>query len=171
MRGGVGSAGLEFRAKLSAPVSRSGGGMNTSAMNDSSLPPAGSVTPDNTPPPDGTPPGQADPSRSWNIACHLAALSGLLTGIGFIVGPLIVWVLKKADYPSVDWHGKESLNFQISVLIYYAVLIVVSFFTCGLTWPLLVVLAVAQLVMVVIASIKVSNGERYQYPLTIRLIK
>lgn len=112
-----------------------------------------------------------DPARSWNVACHLSALSGLFTGVGFILGPLAVWLLKKADYPSVDRHGRESVNFQLSVLIYTFGLFVISFFTCGLTVPLVLALVVAQVVLVVIASIKVGNGEDYQYPMTIRLIK
>lgn len=124
------------------------------------------------PPPASQPsgPGPSDPARSWNVACHLAALSGLLTGVGFVVGPLVVWLLKKADYPSVDRHGKESLNFQLSVLIYSFGLFVLSFFTCGMTVPLVLALVVAQIVLIVLASIKVSNGEEYRYPLTLRLL-
>lgn len=144
--------------------------MTATDMNESNPSPSGSGFPGQNLPPAGGPAGLPDPARSWNVACHLAALTGLVSGVGFIVGPLVVWLLKKGDYPSVDRHGKESLNFQLSVLIYSLGLFVISFFTCGLTVPLILALVVAQVVLVVVASVKVSNGEDYRYPLTIRLI-
>ncbi len=124
------------------------------------------------PRPESIPPGPSvpDPARSWNVACHLAALTGLFSGVGFVLGPLAVWLLKKADYPSVDRHGKESLNFQLSVLIYSCGLFLISMLTCGLTVPLILVLVVAQIVLVVMAALKASNGEEYRYPMTLRLI-
>jgi len=113
---------------------------------------------------------RSGPERSWEIGCHLAAFSGYLTGLGWILGPLIIWLLKKEEYPSVNAHGKEELNFQISVLIYQIALIALGFLTCGLTWFLTGVVAVAQLVLMIIASIKASEGVLYRYPLTLRLI-
>ena len=137
-------------------------------MNENNPQPPGNNAPAMVPPPPAG--GPTDPARSWNVACHLAALSGLFTGVGFVVGPLVVWLLKKADYPSVDRHGKESLNFQLSVLIYSFGLFVLSFFTCGMTVPLVLALVVAQIVLIVLASVRVSNGEEYRYPLTLRLL-
>jgi uncharacterized Tic20 family protein len=142
--------------------------MSSSDMNENNPQNPGNDAPGVTPPSSAG--GPADPARSWNVACHLAALSGLFTGVGFVVGPLVVWLLRKADYPSVDRHGKESLNFQLSVLIYLFGLFVLSCFTCGMTAPLVLALVVAQVVLVVLASVKVSNGEEYRYPLTLRLL-
>lgn len=109
-------------------------------------------------------------SRNWGMLCHLSALASLV-GIpfGHILGPLIVWLLKKNDYPFVDEQGKESLNFQISVSIYGIVAAFLIFIKIGIL--LLVGLLLADLIFVIIASIKTSNGEHYHYPLTIRLIK
>jgi uncharacterized Tic20 family protein len=121
------------------------------------------------------PPSVAGPSRSWEVACHLSALSGWLTGgVGWIAGPLIVWLLKKSELPGVDAHGKEALNFQISIFLYSIGMLLVAFLTCGLGGILLVpvafVLGLVQIVFTVIAGIKASNGELYRYPFTVRLV-
>ena len=105
------------------------------------------------------------------MACHLAGFSGYVTGLGWILGPLIVWLLKRSEIPSVDAHGKEALNFQISVLIYAVALVLVAFMTCGVGGFLLIGLGIAQIALMIIAAFKAANGELYRYPLTIRLIK
>ena len=116
------------------------------------------------------------------VLCHAIALAGgFVPGVGHIIGPLIIWLLKKDEYPEVDDQGKESLNFQISMLI-YTVALGALFFV--LIWVLvgflllpffgllyLLDLWVANLVLVIMASIKASEGKLYRYPLTIRLIK
>jgi len=56
--------------------------------------------------------------RTFGMLCHLTALAGFVFPLGNIIGPLIVWAIKKDQYPWVDQHGKESLNFQISMTIY-----------------------------------------------------
>lgn len=115
---------------------------------------------------------QAGPNaaRGWEVACHLAGFSGYLTGVGWILGPLIVWLLKRGEMPSVDAHGKEALNYQISILIYAIALGISALLTCGITAPLFILLAIAHIVFMIVAAIKVSNGEPYRYPLTIRLV-
>ena len=123
-------------------------------------------------PPAGGLPIQSSPNsaRGWEVACHLAGFSGYLTGVGWILGPLIVWLLKRAEMPSVDVHGKEALNFQISILIYGLVLLVSGFLTCGIGFFLLIPLGIAQIVLMILGAIKAANGEIYRYPLTIRLV-
>jgi uncharacterized Tic20 family protein len=109
-------------------------------------------------------------ARNWGMLCHLTALAGFI-GIpfGHILGPLVVWLLKKNDYPSVDEQGKESLNFQISLSIYGIISALLIFVMVGIF--LLIVLILADLILVIVASVKTSNGESYRYPLTIRFIK
>ncbi|MBN8248683.1 MAG: DUF4870 domain-containing protein [Verrucomicrobia bacterium] len=104
------------------------------------------------------------------MACHLAGFSGYLTGVGYILGPLIVWLLKRSESASVDAHGKEAVNFQISVLIYAVALIALGFLTCGTTFFLLVPLGIAQMILMIIGGFKAADGELYRYPLTLRLI-
>lgn len=110
------------------------------------------------------------PNRSWEVGCHLAGFSGFISGIGWILGPLVVWLLKKDEFPSVDAHGKEELNFQISILIYYIGLFLAGFVTCGVTWFAMAGLGIVHLVLMVIAVVKASDGQLFRYPFILRLI-
>ena len=107
---------------------------------------------------------------NWAMLCHLSALS-LYIGIPFgnILGPLIIWLMKKDEYPLVEKNGKESLNFQISVTIYGIICGLLIFVFIG--FLLLPTLMIIQLVLTIIAAVKTSDGEHYRYPFTIRLIK
>ena len=108
--------------------------------------------------------------------CHLSALSGYIIPLGNVLGPLIVWQMKRHEIPEVDYHGKEALNFQISVLIYLLVggsAALVGTFACGLGLllvPVLAVIAVASMILAIIAGIKANEGVAYRYPFTLRLI-
>lgn len=113
---------------------------------------------------------RASDTRTWCVLCHAAALLGLFFHfLGHIFGPLIVWLLKRGDGAEIDAHGKESLNFQLSMLIYDAVALILCIVLIGI--PILIVLWVLNTVLVIVASIKASDGELYRYPLTIRFIK
>jgi uncharacterized Tic20 family protein len=135
--------------------------------------------PPNQPPPANSAPPPSSPendARMWNMLCHMSALAGCLVPFGHILGPLVVWQIKKNQYPSVDVHGKASLNFQITVTI--AVLVgsvaalVLSFFCIGyLLFPLVALIGLAGLVLAVIAGIKANNGEEYKYPWSLELVK
>jgi uncharacterized Tic20 family protein len=80
-----------------------------------------------------------------------------------------VWLIKRGASPEIDKNGKESLNFQISMLIYDAIAAALSIFFIGI--PILIVLWVLNTILVIVASIQASRGKFYRYPLTIRLIK
>jgi uncharacterized protein len=126
---------------------------------------------DTTPPPlapqSAAPP--ATSARTWCVLCHASALLGLFFHfLGHILGPLIVWLAKRADSPEIDAHGKESLNFQISMLIYDAIAGLLCIILIGI--PLLIALWVLNTVLVIIASIKASDGQLYRYPFTIRFL-
>ena len=108
--------------------------------------------------------------RTWCVLCHASALLGLFFHfLGHILGPLAVWLLKRGDSPEIDAHGKESLNFQISMLIYDAIAAILCVVLIGI--PILIALWVLNTVLVIIASIQASEGKFYRYPITIRLIK
>lgn len=120
--------------------------------------------------PGQNPSGYSKDERMWGMLCHLSALSGLLTaGAGNIVGPIVVWMLKKNDFPFVDDQGKESVNFQISMLIYGAVAAILSLVGIGILIG--IAIAIFDLVQVVMASMKANDGVAYRYPLNLRLIK
>ena len=108
--------------------------------------------------------------RMWNVLCHATALAGFFVPwAGHILGPLIVWLVKRNDSPEIDQHGKESLNFQISMLIYNVIAGVLCLVLIG--FVILAILHILNLVLVIIASIQASEGKLYRYPLAIRLIK
>jgi uncharacterized Tic20 family protein len=114
--------------------------------------------------------GAAGQEQNWGMLCHLSALIGLLgVPFGNLLGPLVVWLLKRNEFPFVDEQGKESLNFQLSMTIYSVVSAVLILIAIGIF--LLIGLVIADLVLVVIASVKISNGKSYRYPFTIRFIK
>lgn len=93
-----------------------------------------------------------------------------------MLGPLLVWQIKKNEFPSVVEHGKAALNFQLTVLIVLLVGIVaavlLSFVCVGfLLFPVIAIIGLAGLVFAVIAGIKANNGEAYRYPWSLTLIK
>jgi len=112
---------------------------------------------------------QSQQERTWAMLCHLLAFAGFVVPFGNIIGPLVIWLMKKQESALVADQGLESLNFQISVTIYAAIGVVLTFVAIGI--PVLVALGVFEVVIVVIASVRANNGERYRYPLNLRLVK
>jgi uncharacterized Tic20 family protein len=113
--------------------------------------------------------------KTWAMLSHLSGFLGYLVVIPFasIIGPLVVWLLKKDSSTFVDEHGKESINFQITMSIFYAITWVLLFsiiFTL-IAIPLFGLLGVWIVVLVIVAAIKAINGEHFHYPLTIRLLR
>lgn len=119
---------------------------------------------------DALPPGFPDIwERNWAVFCHLGGFAALLLpGIGQIVGPLVLWLLRRKDSAYVDHHGREALNFQISMTLYAVVAAALMWVLIG--FLLIVVVLGVQFVFMVIASVAASQGELYRYPLTLRLI-
>jgi uncharacterized Tic20 family protein len=105
------------------------------------------------------------------MAAHLASLTGYLgNGIGGVVGPLIVWLIKRDTMPLVNDQGKEALNFNISNFIYILCsLLLVPVF--GLGFLVMFVIGIFHLVFTIVAAVKAYEGIAYRYPLTIRFIK
>jgi len=136
----------------------------------------GHATPPPQPPPAfaaGPPAGVRFDSSTWAMAAHLSALAGLFVGISAI-GPLVVYLVRRDD-PFVRQQAAEALNFNLSVLIYAIVGVVLflvgSLVLIGLLMiPVLIAGAVAWLVLVILAGLKAGRGEPYRYPLTIRFV-
>jgi uncharacterized Tic20 family protein len=122
----------------------------------------------------GGPTGQE--SRYWAIGAHLSALAGgFLGGVPAFLGPLIVWLVRKDTDPYAAGHGRDALNFNLSVLLYGVGLVVLSLFTFGLgllvALPAGLALIVAWLVLSIIGAIKAANDEPYHYPLAIQFVR
>ena len=102
--------------------------------------------------------------------CHLGALIGLLgNGVGFLVVPLLVGLIKKEDHPFIDEQGKEAVNFQITMFLALIAGALLALVLIG--FVIMIGALILMIVLPVVASIKASNGESYRYPLTIRFIK
>lgn len=118
--------------------------------------------------------------RQWAMFAHLSTLvGGLLTGwfygIGFFIGPLIIWLIKKDTMPFVGDQAKEALNFAITVSGASLVLLMLTVMSLGIgilvTGPLMLIIGIASLVFVIIAAIKANEGTAYRYPISLRLVK
>ena len=108
--------------------------------------------------------------RNMAMLCHLTSFATVVgIPLGNIVGPLVVWLIKREQSSFVDWHGKESINFQISVTIYAIISAILILAVVGFALlPLTIVFA---FIMVIMATMRANDGLRHQYPLTMRFIK
>jgi len=113
--------------------------------------------------------GPKPDERNMALLAHLGALAGYVVGFGHILVPLVVWLVKKDESEFVRANALESLNFQISMTIWIGISVVLTVVLIGI--PMLVLLGIVDLVCIVLATIKASNGEIYRYPLTLRLVK
>lgn len=115
-------------------------------------------------------------SRAWATGAHLSALAGgFLGGIPAFVGPLFVWLARKDTDPYAAAHGRNALNFNLSVLVYAVALVVLTLFTFGLglviTIPLGMLLAGGWLVLSIVGTLRALANEPYDYPLTIPFVR
>ena len=124
------------------------------------------------PNPPSLPPRDEDTlARQWITLLHLSALIGIiLVGFGHILGPLVIWLLKKNEVHGLDAAGKNVLNFQISWSIWFFISGVVAAVGSCLLLPLALPVAtfIAWIAFVINGAIKASNGSACHFPLTIR---
>jgi len=107
--------------------------------------------------------------KQMGMFCHLAAFAGLVIPFGSIVGPLVIWLMKKDTSAYIDYHGKEAVNFQITMAIAFFVSFILMFVIIG--FFLVAGLMIFELVVIIIAAIRASEGVEYQYPFNFRFIK
>ena len=105
-------------------------------------------------------------SRNLATVSHLSSLTVFL-GLPPVVGPLVVWLLKKDD-PWVEYHAKEALNFNISFMIYGLLSAVAIVLLVGLI--LLPAVVISWFILTIRAAISASNGDYYRYPMTMRFV-
>ena len=123
--------------------------------------------------------GITESNRSYASWCHfgptIAAASVIFSsGITFIVPPLValaMWQIKNSDSRFIDDHGREALNFQISLLLLALLLIPVTILTCGIGGVLYIGLPVLAIVGGILGGVRATKGEIFRYPMCIRLIK
>jgi uncharacterized Tic20 family protein len=101
---------------------------------------------------------------------HLSALLGLVgNGIGFVLAPLVVWLLKRDEDPYIDEQGKEAVNFQITMTL--AAIVAGVLIIVGIGLLLLPIVIIAAIVFPIIAAMRARDGEPYRYPLSYRFIR
>ena len=109
-------------------------------------------------------------ARKWAMLCHIIALVGLLgNGVGFLLGPLLVWLFKKEDDPFIDEQGREAVNFQLTMLLAMIVSALLCLVLIG--FVLIVIVGLMMIIFPIIGAIKANDGEHYRYPFAIRFIK
>ncbi|MDF1701400.1 MAG: DUF4870 domain-containing protein [Planctomycetota bacterium] len=115
-------------------------------------------------------PSLTSSERTWGLCAHLSTLSGYVgLPFGWIVGPLIVYLVKKDESPFVRDHAREALNMGISCTIYLIVSVVLAFFIIGIVTALIV--TIGAIVYAIVAGMKANEGRSYRYPFIIRFIK
>lgn len=120
-------------------------------------------------PPSSPVPFSDSDARMWAMITHLSALTGMFTLIGSLVGPISVWQIQKEKSAFIDFHGKEAVNFNITIAIAAGISFVLMILLIGIF--LLWIVGAVWLVFTIIAAIKANNGEYYRYPISIRFIK
>jgi uncharacterized protein len=127
--------------------------------------------PQQPPPPGGGPAGPPlppDQERLWAMLSHLLSFVAAYLFLGF-VAPLIVLLVFGPRSAFVRANAVESLNFNLSWLLYGVIAVILAFVLIG--FVILIVLGIAYLALVIIASVKANNGEVYRYPATIRFVR
>ncbi len=125
--------------------------------------------PINEPEPVASPAASDSPSaeeKQWGMFAHLSALAGFIIPFGNIIGPLIIWQIRKNDMPFAASQGREALNFQITVAIAFLVCFLLSF----IGFLLMPIVGIGALVLAIIAAIQANQGVDYKYPINWRLV-
>ena len=125
--------------------------------------------------------------RTWSMLVHLAALAVFIFPPGLVLGPLIVWQIKKNELPEIDAHGKQAVNFQLTVIIINIILVFLIFGSLGAAFfwrspfylfgpgfglgMLLWLFNLAAIILAVVAGLRANSGQFYRYPFAIPFIK
>jgi len=136
--------------------------------------PAPPPAPGSAPPPvasGGASFGSDMDAKQWAMLLHLSQLAGVLVpGIG-LAAPIVIWQVKKAQFPELDDHGKMVTNWIISLLIYTVAASLLSVITCGVGALLFIPVAVVAIVFPILGGLKARDGLLWKYPLTITFLK
>lgn len=113
-------------------------------------------------------PMSEEEERQWAMFAHIGTFSSMFVPLGNIIAPIVIWQLKKNESPFVVEQAKESLNFQITLMIYALISFLLVFIVIG--FFLIFGLVIFGLIIVIVAGVKANDGEHYRYPMSIRFI-
>ena len=123
-------------------------------------------------------PDVTDDERTYAMFMHLSLLAHMVLTIIAIAVPIIMWASKKDRSPFLDDHGREAINFQISLIIWSVLLPIlaalIGVLTCGVGLILLIPAAILPYILGLIgmiqATVAANRGEFYRYPMTFRFL-
>ena len=107
-------------------------------------------------------PESSKEARNMAMLCHLLGI------VGFFA-PLVIWLIEKDKHRFVDEHGRAAMNYQISLMIYYAACGLLCFMFIGLV--LIPILTILHLVFSIIGAVKASKGKPWRYPIAIQFLQ
>jgi uncharacterized protein len=111
----------------------------------------------------------SEKERNWSMLCHLSAFASFFFPFGGVIGPLVCWLSKRDESVWLNLNGRNSLNFQLSVLLYTVLAIPLCFIVIGI--PIILSLVLLRVICIIIASVKASKGQLFRYPISIPFIQ
>jgi uncharacterized Tic20 family protein len=108
-------------------------------------------------------------TRQWSMFLHLSLVVGHAVAMGWIIGPILIWQIKKNELPRIDEHGRNAVNWLISYILYLVISGVLCFVAIG--FVLLPIVLVLNIVFPIIAAVKANEGRVWKYPLAISFFK
>ncbi len=109
--------------------------------------------------------------RTYATFMHLALFAAVLTSGGLIVSvPLVMWLFKRKKSPFIDDHGKEAINFQITMVVYSLAIGLAALATCGVGVVIFLPLLAYAMIFTVVAARAANRGEYYRYPACLRVL-
>jgi uncharacterized Tic20 family protein len=105
--------------------------------------------------------------RTWASICHLTIF--ILPVFWFPVVPaLVAWLVRRNESPFIDDHGREVVNFHITMLVYAGIVFCLKFICIG--WLLVIPLAAFGYICAVIGAVSASKGRYFRYPMCLRFL-
>jgi uncharacterized Tic20 family protein len=114
------------------------------------------------------PPLPSSDERQWAMIAHLSAMLLYCTVFGGFIAPLVIWLLKRDTMPFVDDQGRETLNFQITILLSLICAGILMIIVIGI--PIFFALLLLHFILTIVAAVKSSEGVLYRYPFCWRVI-
>lgn len=106
--------------------------------------------------------------RQWAFLLHISGLAAFLLPLGGVLAPLLIWQLKRNEFPELDPHGKHAVNWGVSSTIYVIISLFLMMVFIGI--PLLLGLLLMMVIFPVLAGVRANEGGLWDYPLTIRFM-
>jgi len=107
-------------------------------------------------------------ANNWALLCHVSSFAGFIIPFGHIIAPLILWIIKRDEFEFVNDNGREAVNFNISMTIYFFAASILTVVFIG--FVLLGFLLIFYLVVVIIATVRAYDGKTYRYPFIMRFV-